>query len=637
MTKNLTLLILIAFTLFAKAQTPVNPSAQPFGKIDKADLEMKACDFEKDANAEILFDKGTVYFSDDLSINFERHVRIKIFNEKAKDEGDIKLTYYSINNIQSISNLQAETINLNNGNIEYIKVDKKTIFKQIFDKTRSQIAFSFPNVQAGAVIEFKYTLTSSSPFFFPDWYFQKHIPTRYSELNSVIPSTLYYKRLQMVNQPFIKNTDEIKSMANIPSVHDEPYMGSRKDNSERILFELESYNNGANSKNFSDSWTKVGENEMTNEDFGAQFKRKLSGEDIILAKAKTLVSNDNKIAYIFNEVKSAMKWNDLDERYTNDGTAEAWNKKTGNSTEINLILYHLLQKAGITVYPMLVSTRSNGKVNPGYSSIYQFNKTVAYIPIDSAKFYILDATSKYHVYNEIPNGLLNRLGFYMDKENKKYELLFLQNNIPVRQVVLITAEIKPDGKLNGTAQLSSLSYDRQNAVSRYKTDGEKKYIDYLIDGDNNLKIASVKFDNMEIDSLPLTQNINFQLNLTGSDESYIYFNPNLFTGLHSNPFLNEKRTSDIDFGYQSQYSINGIYKLPAGYKIDAMPKSVTMSMPDKSITFKRIVAEQDGSVVVRYTISYGKSIYFKEGYPEFHDFFKKMHEMLNEQVVLKKS
>jgi hypothetical protein len=637
MNKNLTLLIFTAFTLFGKAQTPAIPASQPFGKIYKADLEMKACDFEKDANAEILFDKGTVYFSDDLSINFDRHVRIKIFNEKAKDEGDIKLMYFAINNIENISNLQAETININNGNIEYIKVDKKTIFRQVIDKTRSQVAFSFPNVQAGSVIEFKYTLTASSPFFFPDWYFQKNIPTRYSELNTVIPSTLYYKRLQMVDQPLIKNTDEIKSMANIPSIHDEPYMGSRKDNSERILFELQSNNNGANSKNFSDSWTKVGENELDYEDFGGQFKRKLPGEDIILAKAKTLGSNDNKIAYIFNEVKNTIKWNDQDERYTSDGTVEAWNKKTGNSTEVNLILFHLLQKAGITVYPMLVSTRANGKVNPGYSSEYQFNKTVAYIPIDTTKFYILDATSKYHVYNEIPNGLLNRMGFYMDKENKKYDLLFLQNKIPVRQVVLINAEIKPDGKLNGTAQLNSFSYDRQNAVSRYKNDGEKKYIDYLNDGDNNLKIASVKFDNMEVDSLPLTQNINFQLDLTGSDESYIYFNPNLFTGLHNNPFLNEKRSSDIDFGYQSQYSINGIYKLPVGYKVDAMPKSVSMSMPDKSITFKRIVAEQGGSVVVRYTISYGKSIYFKEDYPEFHDFFKKMHEMLNEQVVLKKS
>jgi hypothetical protein len=29
-------------------------------------------------------------------------------------------------------------------------------------------------------------------------------------------------------------------------------------------------------------------------------------------------------------------------------------------------------------------------------------------------------------------------------------------------------------------------------------------------------------------------------------------------------------------------------------------------------------------------------LFFKENYAEIHDFYKKMHEMLNEQIVLKK-
>ncbi len=76
--------------------------------------------------------------------------------------------------------------------------------------------------------------------------------------------------------------------------------------------------------------------------------------------------------------------------------------------------------------------------------------------------------------------------------------------------------------------------------------------------------------------------------------------------------------------------------MPAGYKIDALPKSVNMIMPDKSIAFKRIVAEQDGSIIVRYTIDFRKDEYNKNDYPDFHDFFKKMLELLNEQIVLKK-
>ena len=117
--------------------------------------------------------------------------------------------------------------------------------------------------------------------------------------------------------------------------------------------------------------------------------------------------------------------------------SKAWDKKIGNSTEVNLILYHLLRKTGVKAYPMLVSTRENGKVNPAYPSRYQFNTSVVYIPVDSAKYYLLDATSKYNLYREIPENLLDGFGFYIDKDEKKYDLVFLQKTEPVIHGVLI--------------------------------------------------------------------------------------------------------------------------------------------------------------------------------------------------------
>jgi hypothetical protein len=640
MKKNLTctLLLIIGMpAILLKAQTPAaTPTAQPFGKVSIEDLELKACDFEKDANAEVLFDKGSVYFDAEYNLVFEKHRRVKIFNEKGKDEADVRIVYSGGDKSEFISNIQAETINLTNGAPEIIKVDKKLIYSKPIDKTLTEVSFSFPNVKPGSILEYKYTLTSTYLDDFPDWYFQSDIPTRYSELNTKIPDILYYKNLVMTHQPYIQNTAEVKSMANIPSLNAEPYMSSKKDNYERILYQLKSINAGVSSKSFSDTWQKVGEEIVEFDDFGGQFKRKLTGEDVILAKAKTLNSNDAKIAYIFNEVKNRMKWDENDSRYTNDGTSEAWDKKIGNSTEINLMVYHLLKKAGVNAYPMLVSTRTHGKANPAYPSRLQFNRTVTYFPIDSNKFYVMDATNKYNVYNEIPDNLLNGFGFAINKDDKVYEMVFLQNPSPVRQVVMINAEIKPDGKIGGTAQLNSFGYNREDAVERYKTDGEKKYIDYLRQDDNNLKISGIKFENMEADSLPLTQNVDFTLELAGTDENYIYLNPNIFSGLHTNPFLSENRFTDIDFGYRNNYSINGIYKMPAGYKTDVLPKSVSMAMPDNSITFRRIVGEQDGSIVVRYAIDFKKSLYFKEDYPQFHDFFKKMTELMNEPVVLKK-
>ena len=86
MNKLLPMLFLGAFCLSVKAQTPdaTIPTTQPFGKIDNADLELKTCDFEKDANAEVLFNSGSVYYDSYLNLVGEYHKRIKIFNVTRK-------------------------------------------------------------------------------------------------------------------------------------------------------------------------------------------------------------------------------------------------------------------------------------------------------------------------------------------------------------------------------------------------------------------------------------------------------------------------------------------------------------------------------------------------------------------------
>lgn len=641
-----------------KTQAQTAPQTMPFGKVDMADLQLKQCDFEKDANAMVLFDKADVYFDQQWDVVLERHKRIKIFNDKGKDEANIRIVFYGGDREENMTDIQVETINENNGKPEITKLEHKLIYTENVDQWRTALVFAFPNVKAGSIIEFKYRLTNVASYGLPSWFFQSNIPSRYSELSIETPDLFSYKTQTRTIQPFVKhtsssdsksvgagqdaftyNTDkQIRALANIPSLTDEPFMRSRIDNLQCIYFQLITIRPvGGFTRSFIDSWDKAGKSLADNDDFGGQLKRKLKDEDLIIAKAKTLKTDDAKIAYIFNQVRDRMKWNEIDYRYTIDGTSKAWEKQTGSSTEINLALYHLLKQSGITVYPMLVSTRENGQINGAYPSLYQFNRAVAYIPVDSVNHYILDATDKYNVYNEIPDGLLNSMGLYINKDEKKSDLVFVDKLQPARQVVSVTANVLPDGKLDGHAEISSFSYYKQRSVKRYKKDGEEKYKKFLKDDDNNLDISSLKLEDMDVDSLPLTQKIGFKLVLAGSDENYIYINPNLFTSLRTNPFLSENRTTNIDFGFRSGYNISGNYKMPAGFKADAIPKNISMTMPDRSITFRRFAAEEDGVIKINYSISFKKTIYYKENYQELREFYKKMHEMLNEQIVLKKA
>src|ERR1700749_4347187 len=105
MNKTFTLMALCLLTYCAKAQT-ATPADAPYGKVEKEDLELKACDFEKDANAEVLINKGDQYYDQRLNVVVDYHKRIKIFNDNGKDQANIRIEFISNNNLEYITGIQ---------------------------------------------------------------------------------------------------------------------------------------------------------------------------------------------------------------------------------------------------------------------------------------------------------------------------------------------------------------------------------------------------------------------------------------------------------------------------------------------------------------------------------------------------
>ncbi len=612
---------------------------QKYGYVDTAELKMTNCVFEKDAHAMVLFDRAVMVLTFPAII-MERQKRIKIFNEDAKDNGNIKIELTRKFGAQRILELEAETVTLNNGKIEYTKLDPKLVYQEHIDQSKDEVVFSMPNVKAGSVIEYRYMLERQFSHNFPTWDFQGDLPTRYSQLNVFINPMLTFSVYTRKNQPFVQDTasafGHVWALADVSSTKDEPFKRSDADVLQQLTFIISQFKYNGKIENINSSWAELGKGIAEDKDFFKPFDQGLHDEDELVKQAKALSTEDQKVAFLFNKVKTLMKWDEQEEWLSAHGIKSAWKKKSGNWGEINMILLRLLRESGVNAYPMLVSTREHGKIVADFANFDQINKLVTFVPVDTVKNYVLDASGKYNVYNEVPFDLLNSYGLCLNREKSDYHLVFLKKNDPVKQAVLIDAEIRPDGSMKGTAQIASFSYNKSNYLELNKKLDDKKYKEFLTDRDNNIKITSLKLEDAEVDSLPLTQYVDFSLDLPGTDEKYIYFNPNLFTSLHQNPFISKDRFSDIDFGYNSVYSINGRYKLPAGYKIDALPKSMNLVIGDRSISFRRLIGEQDGYIMVNYTIVYKKSMYPQSGYDDIYAFYKKMTDILNGQIVLKK-
>ena len=145
------------------------------------------------------------------------------------------------------------------------------------------------------------------------------------------------------------------------------------------------------------SWSKLGKVLANTKDYYKELDQHLGGEDTLIKKALALHTDREKIDYIFNSVKSTISWNEFQNWGSINGIKNAWKKRVGNSAEVNAILYHLLKKSGVKAYPMLVSTRENGLLQPDFVDRFQINSLVTYVPVDTSNYYILDAT-RYNTY-----------------------------------------------------------------------------------------------------------------------------------------------------------------------------------------------------------------------------------------------
>jgi hypothetical protein len=645
-------LLLLFLSGYGFAQTEL----QDWGKIEKSDLEMKACSFDKEADAMVLFDKGELYFSDQLDVYLKCHKRIKIFNEKGKSNADIRLPYYSGSNIESISGVSAQTISLNEKGEKVIqKLEGKLIYNEQVSTNVRAYVFSFPNVQPGSVIEYKYTLKTNY-FNIPDWYFQSDIPVRYSYLRQEIVEIFDYtakisRRYPMAidkteeysksfffggQQPISKMVKErVLAVKNIPALDDEPYMTADKNYLQRVTYQLNRIQRPLGGwEAYLTTWEKLTEGLTESERFGSQLRKNIQGTETFIKQVKAMSGLEKKAAAVYDYVRGNMKWDGSDSWGSSESVGKIWQKHTGSSGEINLILLNLLREADVPAKPLLVSTRDHGEVNQSYPFLDQFNKTVAYVAIDSTHALVLDATEKHLPYNLVAWDILNTNGFVVKKGPPEW--IFVYNDTPNRLTVNIVCDISKEGAISGKANLYSANYGRTSRSSKFINDGEVKYKDFLKDGNTNLTITKLDISNAEIDSLSLIQNVDFNLQNASGDDNYIYFNPNLFLGLSTNPFIKEKRLSDVDFGYLRNYTLSGFFNIPEGYAPDELPKNMSLVLQDESVMMRRMILVDGQKLSYRFTLSFKKPVYKAEEYDQLYDFYKKMYAILAEQIVLKK-
>ncbi len=648
-------LLLLCFCSFAQKGQPA------FGKVDKADLEMKDCNFDKGADAVVLIDYGNIYYDRGTVGNsifktvFERRTRIKILKEKGISKADIAIPYYTHNNEERVFKLNANAYNLDEtGNIITTEVKKNSIYAKKIDGNYSKMIIAFPDVKVGSIIEYSYSIERET-YNLRNWYFQGSIPVRYSEYQLTVPQIFRFSVLPSVRdaiedkQKVIEEsisldngslqTQALKSnyiMHNLPGIKNEPFMGSAKDYMQRLEFQMtQIYYSEAYVVDLSLKWQDVIQNRLNkNDDFGLQLLTTISFAKTFVDEARRMADDELKMQFIYNAIRKTISWNgDEDYVYTDRGIVKTWETKTGNVADVNLLLINLLNDAGIKAVPILFSTRDHGLVTPNYPSITQFNTVMAYVAIKD-KIFVLDATDKTISYKLIPEKVVNTSGFIVEGETGRWKNMLSGKN-KYKLMAAVQGEIDEAGLMKGNGLVNCSDYARAQRVKEWNEDKQKFKDEYFIKPYPGLQIEEITINNADADSLPLEQKVKFSSQLNSSGE-YRYFSTNLFSDIGKNPFIADTRVSDVDFGVQQEYIIFGNYTIPPGYVFDGVPENIAMTTPNKDIVFNRVTNVEDNLLNVRMTVEFKNTFYTADSYPEFREFYKKLMDKLNEQVVVKK-
>jgi hypothetical protein len=646
MCKLLTLIFILLFSLPLFAQKQKEKDIPGWGKIDKAELELKECDFDKNAEAVVLFDAGELVSYNFGPLELERHIRIKILKDKGLDQANIKIPFHSYKMDEVIKKLEAQTFNLDtSGNVVTTKVEKKLIYEKKLNKRFSEMVFTFPEVKAGSVIEYKYILVGAG---LSNWYFQKSIPVKYSRYTTDIPSEYEVSSRPVTSLPYESKKDskgnsiiQTFSMRNIPALRDEPYISCEDDYLQRIESRLIAFNFPTRRVSFNYTWPQIIKELMEDEDFGLQLKKEIPRTADLDAELKTLKDPYEKMKTIHKYVRKNMEWNGYDNIWALEGVKSAWKDKKGTSGEINLILVNLLKDAGLDAYPLLVSTREHGQINQFVPSTRQFDKVMAYVKIPQMtqdKIYVLDATDKYTPSHLIPYDVMYSEGLLIEKLDTYqwgWKTLWSEKQ-DFKNMVLLQAEIDEQGLMKGSASVNSFNYTRVNRIPDLKKGKDKFVEEYFTSNNPIAKIDSFSVTNEDNDSLPLVQNFQFSEPIQASGD-YKYFSVNMFSGLEKNPFVADTRFSDVFFGANRNYTIIGNFFIPQGYSFEELPKNLRMIMPDTSISFIRMSQAVENRLSVRINLEFKKPFYSIDEYPDFREFYKKLFDILNEQFVIRKN
>jgi hypothetical protein len=575
--------------------------------------------------------------------------RIKVYSDDPIDQAEAALVgipFYASENIERVTNLEGITWNENG---QFFRLNTENTRNSELNSRYRLIEFEMPEVEAGSVLEYKYTLERRYIEELPDFYLSDRVPVReatlfmknadflrYNVIEQNVDFELSYHEFEVDTSsiPFVFTYErpdpvnvEVWNAEGIPAIDATSFISSIDDVRAKLKFQISEF--GLPRQPLDNSWELV----------AAQLRRNSNPYDSIEENQDLIEMELNQFSEgqslielqdsIFHYLNSSMQFNGSNTVYAEGSLDHVIDGRPAGQAEINTLLLGMLREAGIEAYPLFISGREFGRINRSFPSLFQFNQMLVYSEIDDVE-YVMDASFAHSLPDLISVNSFNMQGFLL-REN---DFQWIEIN-PRKSVfnlrVGVEGDLNQNGTLTGTIRAETTGYPsreirRSLAGAESESDIIKKiFLDIYPEAE--LSNTEIAVDELNPDSISIRASFDIP-NYAVSFTDGLEFKPVVVGYLYQNPFESANRRVPITLDAPEQLFVNYRINLPDGAEIENLQGRQMTELPGAELREEYSVS--DTQLTYSFGVNIERKQFSSDDYSQLRRIYERWVELSNE-------
>lgn len=573
--------------------------------------------------------------------------RIKILTEEGRKYADVELPFNK--GLEEIKKIQARTIRPDGSIVNFDgRVYEKTIVKA---KGFSMLAktFSLPDVQPGAIIEYRYQSEFAYGYVFDShWILSEELFTKKARF-SLKASTEFGMRATWpvglptgTNPPVLKGSTVSLETQDVPAFQVEDYMPPENELKYRVDF---IYAGLHPEKEYEKFWKEEGklryqgvndfiDKRKAMEAAVAQTVSPSDPPEVKLRKIYARVQQIHNTSYDPEKTDQELK---RDKSKELKNVEDIWKSDRGDSYNLTWLFLAMARAAGFQADPVLVSTRDRYFFNPHTMNRRELNSNVTVVKLEGKDLFF-DPGNLFAPFGMLPWNETGVEGLRLDKDGGSWLRTTLPEAAASRIERNADLHVDPDtGSLEGKVTITYTGLEalwrRAYEHNEDETDKKKSLED---DIESSIPLGCeahlVNKPDWTNSENPLVA--EFTLKVPGwvaAAGHRALIGVGVFSNDERHVFEHANRVHPLYFHFPHQTSDAINMALPGGWQVSSLPQAKTLD--SKVLVYQFTAENKAGTLQLHRQISSSLLMLGPEYYRSLQDFYQKVRATDEQQIV----